>query len=213
MKYNEIIYSIREQIREIVDDSNIDNREIIFYVNLLRSELIRNQLNQRNRVIDEEIKQNLNVDLVTHEALCTPSVNVLRSTEPIPNTINLHHKNTIYKISSTDVTDIPFSLVSFNRFPFTGYDYPNLIYCTLDTENYLYLKSSNNLIDLMNNVDVTLILENPFDVQNFSDNFDLDTFDYPLKNEGFLKIMQEVIKILLNKLRIPEDTDNDAESR
>lgn len=213
MLYTEIIYSIRERLREIIDDSNIDDREIIFYVNNLKNKLYRNLYNQRSRIVDEEIKQDLNVTLELKEELCKNNIIVLKSKNPLPKTMMLNHKNAIFKISSFDVTDISFSLVSFNRFPYTGYKHPKLIYATVDNNNYLYLKSSNKLMNMMEEVEITLILENPLDIEKYDGTFDLDTFEYPLNSNFFPEIQEQVIQILASKLQIPEDKNNDSESR
>ena len=83
----EAIYDIREKLRQTIDDSNIDDREIIFELNNQRSLFYRNQYNQRNRVIDEEIKQSLCISLqqVSNDEFGADSnCTILRSTNKLP---------------------------------------------------------------------------------------------------------------------------------
>lgn len=223
MLYTEVIYSIREKLREIVDDSNIDDREIIFEVNNQRSLFYRNEYNKNNRTVDEEIKQVLCVDLeeASNDECCVDSdCTVLRSTVPIPGLIELHHMNTLFKVSSTTIGSKPFSLVSYNQFPFVGYGKYNErdIFVTKHPNGRLYFKSTDRLHKFLEKVSVTVILEDPLDIQNFldcngDDCFDLLTFEYPIKGHVLAYITPQVLKSLSIKFQIPEDKTNDAESK
>ena len=224
MKYNEIIYDIREALRQTIDDSNIDDREIIFQVNIQRSLFYRNQYNQRNRIIDEDIKQRLFVPISkVDENLCiSTDCTTLRSTIPIPKSIELHHKNAILNVSSTTITNKNFSLVNWTNFLFSGNSRysKNEVFVSLNTDGYLYLKVSNKLAKFIDTLLVDVILENPLEVKDFvdcnstsNDCFNLDTFDYPIKQYAYATIKDVVVNTFINKLNIPEDKKNDAESQ
>lgn len=223
MLYTEVIYSIRERLRQTIDDSNIDDREIIFEVNNQRSLFYRNEYNKRNRVIDEEIKQTLCVDLQeasADECNCDSNCTVLRSTVPIPTVIELHHKNALLKVSSTLVGDTPFSLVSYNQFPYVGQSkYSNKEVFVTQHNGYLYFKSKSKLHRFLDKASVEVILENPLDIKDFLDCpssqncFNEDTFEYPIKAYVFAYISERVVNVFINKLNIPEDKLNDAESQ
>lgn len=224
MDYSKVIYSIRERIKQLVDDSSINNKEILFHVNTQRALFYRNQYNQRNRIVDEEIKQLLNVTMTqAPDEICGSGVNcyVIKSTKKIPATIELHHKNALFKATSNELTQYPFSIVTWNQFPYVSLNKysKNEIFVALAPDGYLYAKSANKLIKFVTTILLTAILEDPTDVKNFTlcpDNtsgcFDLDTFDYPIKSYAFAYIMEQVIKIFLGKLQTPEDEENDSES-
>lgn len=224
MKYNEIIYSIRESLRETVDDSNIDDREIIFNVNNQRALFYRNQYNQRNKIIDEDIVQFLYIPVseVDTDFCNDTSCTILRSTNPIPNAIELHHKNAILNISSTDILAKQFSFVNWKAFLFSGngkYS-KNEVFVALHPNGYLYLKAKNHLAKFIDKITVEMILENPLEIKNFLDCnnedancFDLDTFEYPLKSYAFAYIKPQVLQSLSIRFQIPEDLKNDAESK
>jgi hypothetical protein len=225
MLYNEIIYSIREQLRQTIDDSNIDDREIIFNINIQRSLFYRNQYNQRNRIIDEDIKQNLYVKLQeSSEDLCsTTDCTIIRSVNPLPKSIELHHKNAILGVSSTNISSKQFSLVNWTNFIYSGNSRysKNEVFVSVNTDGYLYLKVSNKLAKFINTVIVQMILENPLDIKTFvncgdtvsTDCFDLETFEYPIKQYAFAYIKEQVVNTFINKLSIPEDKQNDGESQ
>jgi hypothetical protein len=224
MKYNEVIYSIREKLREVVDDSNIDDREIIFEVNNQRALFYRNEYNKNSRAVDEEIKQTLCVSLeeASDDECCIDSdCTILRSTIPLPNLLELHHKNTLLRVTSTQLGTKPFSLVSWNQFPFSGNSKYNSkeVYVSKHNNGYLYFKSSNRLHKFLEKVSVQVILEDPLDIKDFmdcasgTDCFNLDTFNYPIKAHVLAYITPQVLKSFAFKLQIPEDLENDAESK
>lgn len=222
MKYTEVVYSIRERIRQLADDSDVDNREIIFHVNQQRALFYRNQYNQRNRTVDEEIKQLLRFEMAQDSIEeCGESKNcyIIKSVKPLPATIELHHRNAIFKITSTSKTAVPFSIVSWNEFPYQGLGKysQNELFATVGPDNHIYIKSSNKLIKFVESILVTAILENPLDIENYTPCpngetcFDLDSFEYPIKGYAYAYIQDKVVNIFVNKLQVPQDEENDSE--
>lgn len=223
MLYTKVIYSIRERLRQLVDDSDIDDREILFNVNNQRALFYRNQYNQRNRIVDEEVKQLLNVTMEqAPDEVCGNGVNcfLIKSTKPIPSTLELHHKSAVFKATSKELTGYPFSIVTWNQFPYTSLNKytKNEIFVSIGPDGYLYAKSSNKLIKFVETILMTMILEDPTDIKDFIlcptgvGCFDLDTFDYPIKAYAFAQIVEQVMTVFLGKLQTPEDEENDSES-
>lgn len=220
MLYQEAIYNIREKLRQLIDDSDIDDREILFELNNQRSLFYRNEYNKRNRVIDEEIKQTLcvPVQLVDDDECCSDTdCTILRSVDPLPDTIELHHKNAILSVSSTTIGDIPFSLVTYNQFPYSGNGKYSKSQIFVSQHNgYLYFKTFNNLHKLLEKISVTVILENPLDIQDWldckgDDCFDETIFEYPIKGYSYAYVVPQVLNAFIAKLNIPEDRVNNAE--
>lgn len=223
MTYNEVVYSIRERLRQNTDDTDITNRQIIFEVNNQRALHYRNEYNNLNRSIDEEIKQILRFTMVQdsdEECGTGTSCYVMKSTQQLPPTLTLHHKNAIFKATALVKTSLPFSIVSWNEFPYQGLGRftKNEVFITVGPDNYIYMKSGSKLIQFVTSVLVTALLENPLDIQDYklcpddAECQDLDTFVYPIKAHAFAYISDKVVNTLLNKLQVPEDEENDSET-
>ena len=54
-KVNEIIYDVREAVRQTVDDSDISDRYILYLYNIKRSKYLRQDLNNLLKTIDISI--------------------------------------------------------------------------------------------------------------------------------------------------------------
>lgn len=217
MLLTEAIYNIREKLKQLVDDSGIDDREIIFELNNQRALFYRNQYNQRNRVIDEDIKQTISMALSETKEIsdCETSMcYVLKSTLRIPDVIELHNKNAVLRAYG-DIGMRPFSIVSWNQFQFAGRgDYGKKeVYISIKN-GYVYVKSFNKLHRLMTNVYLDVILEDPTDIKDYcvsSDCYDQDTFEYPIKSYAYAYITPQIINAFIQKLQMPEDELNNSE--
>ena len=219
MLIREAIYSIREKLRQMIDDSSIDDREIIFELNNQRALFYRNQYNQRNRVIDEDIKQTISLTLAETTSISgceTASCTVLKSTSKLPRTIELHHKNALIRAYG-DIGHKPFSVISWNQFFYSGNgEYSKKEVFVSVKGDYIYVKSFSKLHKLMTKIYLDVILEDPLDIKDYcpdSENcFDIDTFEYPIKSYAFKYIEAQVINSFINKLQMPEDKTNNAEN-
>ena len=218
--YNEIIYSIREGIRQHTSDSDIDDRQIIFEFNLQRALWYRNEYNKKNTSIDDQVKQTICLELEKASASecdcfendCT----ILRTNKKIPKLLDLRDKISISKVTFNDITGMPLSFVSYNKFPFTGngpYN-KNTVFATLHPNGYIYLKSANPSFKLIKNIAVTAILEDPLDARNFSCNgeecFSSDQ-EYPVKSHIIAYIKNTVIEGFIRQLAMPKDLINNSQ--
>lgn len=220
--YNEIIYSIREGIRQHTTDSDIDDRQIIFEFNLQRAFWYRREYNKKNVSIDDQIKQTICIDLEeSSRSECDCEQNncfILKTKTKIPKVLDLRDKPSISKITFNDVLNVPLSFVSYNKFPFVGngkYN-KNHVFATLHPNGYLYLKSSNNNFMMIEKIAVTLVLENPLDAKKFNnceDNtpcFDYDQ-EYPVKSHIIAQVKEEVINKFIRQLQMPKDLNNNSQ--
>jgi hypothetical protein len=218
--YNEIIYSIREGIRQHTSDSDIDDRQIIFEFNLQRALWYRNEYNKRNKTIDDQAKQTICLNLVkssADECGCNEDTDctILKSVQKLPPVLDLHDKLAISKVTANDMVSKPLSFVSYNKFPFTGngpYNKDN-VFVTYHPNGHIYLKSSNPTFLLMNRIAVTLILEDPLDAKEFTCNegpcFNPNK-EYPVISHIISYIKDIVIKIFIQQLQVPKDQINNA---
>ncbi len=220
--FNEVIYSVRERIRQHTDDSDIDNRQILFELNIQRGLFYRNEYNKNNRTIDDEIKQIICVPLihaVPEDCGCSDDCKYLRSTIKLPTFIELHDKNAITAIKSSKIGSIPFTFVPYNKFPFVGNNKfnKNAVFVTLHPSGYLYLKSANPNYLLINKVTVQGVFENPLEASKLcdGDNCPNDIMEsvYPVKSYVLAYIMDIIVQLFINKLSLPKDLTNNSNER
>jgi len=213
MTLNEIIYTIRESVRRYTLDSTIDDREIIFQVNLYRALYFRNEYNKNYRDVIETNKQTACVKLIEFEN-CT-----LISEKELPRFIELHEKPSISRITSAKQTNIPFDIVSFTKLPFTGNGRFNKknVFVSLTPEGKMIVKSDNKQLPMLTKLLVTGVFENPLDLQDFKcdleetqECFSFDT-QYPIAPHTFVYVIQNVTNYFLAKLQIPVDSANNAD--
>jgi hypothetical protein len=227
MTATEIIYAIREKLKAYTDDTKYTDAYIFFLINLKRALYIRREYNQQQRKIDQEVAQTICMELEEVDSSVCPECQELSSNEcsvirtvlKLPNTIELHNRQTILKISSIGVFDKPFSLIDINRMPYIGESrYENkFIYAAYHSNGYIYLKSSLNFIRTLTHISVTALFENPDDISKFqcspTDNtpcFDFENTNYPI--EGWMAdvVISDIVQELSRLKGIPEDNTNNA---
>lgn len=218
--YNEIIYSIREGIRQHTSDSDIDDRQIIFEFNLQRALWYRNEYNKKNTSIDDQVKQTICFELekaTASECDCIESeCEILRTKNKMPKVLDLRDKSAISKVTFNNITDMPLSFVSYNKFPYSGngpYN-KNTVFATLHPNGYIYLKSANPNFKLIENIAVTAVLEDPLDAKDFSCNFKScfnPKEEYPVKSHIIAYIKNTVIEGFIRQLTMPKDLINNSQ--
>ncbi len=195
MTLTEISYLILESIREghIVDDERLDLRIIKDWINMKRSQYLKNMrgsgtngnLNPNN-MIGLNLYQKIPVTVEVKDPVTaagnypftnatTQSYKIIESTSTIPTIIDGKSGPMIMSIESEDEMKIPFSHVSYDQMRFSGNGRFNsgLIFGAI-RDNKLWFKY-NSFFDTYTNVIVRAILENPTDL----DGYDEDTDEYP----------------------------------
>lgn len=215
MTLNELIYTVRESIRRYTLDSTVDDREIIFQINLHRALYFKNELNKNYRDALETNKQTICLNVSPYEKdNC-----VLISNQTLPKFIELHESPSISRITSYLQHDIPFDIVSFNKFPFAGNGRFNKknVFITLTPESKLFLKSGNPQLSMIDKILVTGVFENPLALQDFKcdleqseECFSYDK-EYPLAPHAFIYFLPNITNYFLNKLQIPVDQSNNSD--
>lgn len=121
---NEIAYDLLTIVRpQLSDDTDIDIRQIKFWIKNQRALWLRNELN-RKRTIDEDVIQTLCADIeeVDSSDCCDIIIDcpILRTKKKIPRLIELHNKNAIVRIGPVDKKAKPFSYIDYSRVPWVG---------------------------------------------------------------------------------------------
>jgi hypothetical protein len=223
MTQNELVYSIREAIRQDVDDSDIDNREILFEINIQRALYYTNEFNKNNRSFDEDVTQAICMKLeVADKSDCGCQLSgctVMRTVKPLPPTLKLHTSNAIVRVTGIDAFSKNMSFVPFSRILYVGdgkFDQDH-VYVTQHANGHLYLKSSNNLVKLMEYIYVVAVFENPLDAADFTDcNTEASCYSadsqYPMKANVLAYIKDLIVNRFTRKLSVPEDKANNADN-
>jgi hypothetical protein len=224
---NEISYDLLTLVRpQLSDDSELDLRQIKFWVNNTRSLFIRNELNKK-RSIDSDLVQTLCVELECVDAsdCCDVDLDVpiLRSTKKIPDPIELHSKQAIVRVGPLNKKAQAFSHVAYDRVPYVGNGRfnKNLVFSFMH-DGYLYVISNNPAYENLAAVALRGVFEDPTEAAGFKDCTNqnepcyTDDSNYPIK-AWMIPAMKEAI--LKSNLMIQAqaevqsaDTSNDANS-
>lgn len=221
---NELIYDILEDLRShhIVDDEDIDERQVIHKLNVQRSLWIRNELNKPGRSIDPFTVQSLGcVDLEVADTSECPDLpvgcSILRTKCEIPKTVELHQRNAITKVGSIDKLDYFFSFVSYQQAIFSGNGKYNSksIFAFLHN-NKMYFKVNDAQKKLLRKINIMGIFEDPTSVENFCNQDKTKCFSkddpYPISSWMLPMVKQQILNDYIRSIQLPEDNTNDANS-
>ena len=224
MVLSKLVYDVIEQVNSFSDDSELDERYIMYLYGIKRSKYLRQDLNNFNRSYDNSIQQTLCLDMeevsMNSCGLDLDCDKIMRSKQPLPKPLELHTKPAIVNIKPTNRISLPFNFITKERMYYMeGSLFPNNIYCFIDTDNYIYLYSLNEGYKLIECLTVTGVFEDPLELKNYKDCcgcekptecFDEMTSDYPLQPHYIDLIRNEIVQAIIGKLNIPEDKINDS---
>jgi hypothetical protein len=212
--------TLHSQLDEMLNVTNSDSVfEPLYYTDLIneqRSLFIRNEYN-KNRTIDPNIQQELpclELELVDPHNCCVPvpiGCKILRTKEPIPNTIEFHHTKGITSVGPIIITAKRFALIDYNRVPYigNGRTTANTIYAFL-YDKYIYIISKDPSVQLLSKISVRGIFEDPTELEQFTNCSTGGTcwsYDspYPLNQWMWAYIKEQLRQQLLVKRQIPVD--------
>lgn len=202
---NEIAYDILSAVRpQLSDDTELDVRQIKFWIKNQRALLLRNEIN-RNRTIDSDVQQSLCVDLECVDAsdCCDVEVgdSILKSVQAIPETIEMHNTKAITKVGPLNKKKESFSFIEYDRVPFvTSAKYTgNMVYAFLYNK-HLYIHTTNPRYHSLSAVALRGVFENPEAASDFKDCGDQttacynDNTPYPINTWMIPHIKQIILK-------------------
>ncbi len=228
MTADKIIYDIKEQLKETVDDSELDPRYILYLYDIKRAKYLRQELNKMQRVVDNGSVQTLCIDTEPISAdECNISLsckNIVRTTKTIPEPIQLHLGSAIIRIAPANKLQKPFNFISRERAVFAGNSsFPNSVYAFIGDDNYIYITSESDAVNLLECVSISGIFQNPLDLENYATCcgcstesnkcIDFSTIDYPIPAHLIDIIREEIVKDLLINKKLHEDKKNDSDDQ
>lgn len=224
MTATEIIYAIREKLNAYTDDSKYKDEYLMFLINLKRAAYIRREYNQLQRTFDTDILQSICMELEeVDSSVCLEcqeigcdNCQVIRTVKKVPNTIELHSRSSIIKVSPMGVFDKPFSLVNMFKMPYAGdgkYE-DKYVFASVHPNGHIYLKSKQNFYRSLGYINVIALFENPDDVAEFkcngADCYSNIESNYPIEGWMVDFIITEIVNELANLKQLPTDVTNDA---
>ncbi len=222
---SQLTYDIREAVKQIQDDSELDDRYIMYLWGLKRSKYLRNDLNNLQKTVDISILQSLCLELeevdINQCGIDYDCGTIMRTKQKIPKPIELHLKTALTSVRPTNRIAIPFNFVNKEKAIYSKYSpYNNAVYAFLDSDMYLYVISEVETVKLIECITVEGIFEDPLELSKYSNCcgcvnavtcFDPMTTQYPLQPHHIDNIREEIIKSLIRGLQIPEDKINNAD--
>jgi len=225
-KLKEIVYDVREALKEYTDDSELDNRYIKYLYNIKRAKYLRQELNNYSKTVDLSITQTfcLSMELVDGDECGDDCPKLLRSNKPLPKPLELHSKVAITSVKPTTRIGVPFNFITKDKIAYLdGAQFATGLYAFLDNDNYMYVYSLSDAYKLLECITITGIFENPLELSNYSTCCDCDDTisvcynedenDYPLQPHFIDLIKSEIVNDLARLKVIPEDIENDANDK
>lgn len=225
---NDLIYQIYEDLQISSDDTTIDRRLVEDLIKNNRAIWLRNHINKHN-YIDDNILQAVYFKLEIVDRIdsgceqISSGCTILRSTQQIPNAIELNNQKAIARISSLDILGIPIDFIEYDHAIYWGNGRFNRNrLAAFIKSNYLYIiHNENPEFKLLEKIKAYIVAEDPRELENYTNcetNESCWTSNsrYPLN----LHIWQQFIKPnVLNELvskkqfsRDPSNNSNDDQA-
>lgn len=218
--YRELVYLISDLAKSISDDTMINEMHIAFLVNKYRTYLFRQKYDKNaNTKIPQSAYQTICVKLqeTSFKQECSDNC-LLRNSEDLylksVKEIPTIFYPCIVKIVAKNVFNSKITMIGTDRMGYVGHNkwLKNTIYATVDTDNHLYLKSSNSSLYekkgdenlVVDRVYLTAVFDNPEEAYNMASCGDdgcqviCDFLDAEFPFEGALET--QLISLVLNEL-------------
>jgi len=220
---NQLTFDILELVRgnSISDDIEIDERQIIYHINNQRALWLKREMEKPGAEIDQNIEQDLGcVELTTADSAECCDIEsgcvLLRTKKKIPKTLKFgSSENNITRVGPVDKITTPFNFVPYGRAVYSGHGKytKDLIYAYL-LNDYIYIKTSDKIAQLMEYINVRGVFEDPTAVSAFIDCdnqscFSLDD-EYPIHTYIIPYIKEQILNQLGMAMKFPKDDSNDS---
>ena len=214
--YRELVYLILDELKGISDDFSYTQDHIMFLLDKYRGFILKQRYSDIRKVIPESNYQTICLDLIEVPSIsyevCGNS-NYLRSKEKIPYLMNIGTPR-VYPI---DYYSGEITLISRDRMRYVGYNkyLQNIIYCSINPDNYLYFKSPNPQFLYLKKVRFTGVFQNTLDAAKLScdNNETCNTIDkqFPLEEALIPQVVELIVKELSAAIYKPNDNHNNAD--
>lgn len=214
-KYSELVYMVLDEIKGMSDDYSFNEDHVIFLLDKYRGFLLKQRYSDIKKQIPESNYQTISLELVQVPAIsgepCEGGV-YLRSKDKIPFLMQIG----VPRVYPTDYYQGDITYVSRDRMRYVGGNkyLKNIIYCSINPDNYLYFKSSNPQFLYLESVKFTGIFQDSRKASKLGDtennSCDILNSTFPLEDALIPPIIELVVKELLGADYRPADSVNNA---
>ena len=212
--YKELIYICLDLLKNKSDDSFYTEDHVIYLLDKFRIVLLEQKYSKTNMAIDDANYQTLCIPLQRDDDFSDLLCNtILKSSIKIPNIMN----SSFLKIEPIKGIATNFTYVTWNRFPYTGYNewLQNIIYFS-DNNNYIYAKSNNPQFRELKSIKCKGVFTDTKEASKLQCDYNEDTSCnilekvYPIEEGLIASLIELVIKELSTGLYKPSDDENNA---
>lgn len=215
----EIIYSVKESVKSFSDDSDISLEYLKYKVETTRAMLLAQRFSSRSFIIPNVIRQHFyhTLELSEENEFVSGLGSVLRTVNPIQVPLEPFNLKNNIRITSGSYSDISFTFVDTNRFPYVGRSKwnSNQIYVCLGSDFRLYFTSNNPKVKMIEQVKLSEVTASPeaaypYTIE-YNPSVDFEDVTYPLNSELIVELTDIIIKHLQIPIASREDKQNDSQ--
>lgn len=213
--YRELVYLVLDELKLASDDSTFTEDHVVFLLNRYRTFLLKQRYSDIKKQIPDSNYQSICMDLIQVPAIsgepCEGGT-YLRSSVKVPIPMQIGSP----KVTPIDYYQGEITYVSRERMRYVGYNrfLPNIIYCSIGPDQYLYFKSFNPQYLYLEKVKFTGIFENAEKASELecgtSDICDILDKEFPIEDSLISPLIELVLKELAGPAWKPQDDTNNA---
>ena len=212
--FNEIAYLIYDKLGISSDDSKIEIDHILFMMKNYRTYLLKQQYTDAKRLIPQTNYQNIHLDI---EQITDCIVdNKVKSVQKVPSLINLNGSEAVIITPQEDLfNSLEWTFITEQRFKVVGFNkwLSRIIYFTVGSDEYLYLKSINPDFKYLKKIMVSALFDDPIKAAELSsEGQDCDVLNtpFPLEEPLIPVLIDLIVEKLTPVVYKPEVESNNA---
>lgn len=205
---------VLDELKGFSDDFSYTEDHVSFLLTKARGLLLKQQYKDIKKEIPESNFQTICLDLIEVPAIAGEECagTYVRSKQKIPKAMGIVSP----RVYAEDYYQGEITYVSRERMRYVGYNrwLPNIVYCSLGPDGYLYFKTSNPQFHYLEKARLTGVFENPEEASELDCNSDnqCDILDreFPIEEALVPQLIQLVVKELSGAVYRPKDPINSA---
>ena len=214
--YKHLVYLVLDELKLISDDATFTEDHVIILLNKYRTFLLKQRYADIRKQIPDSNYQSIGISVenVTVELSAPYTIgNYLKSSIQVPIPMQIGSA----KVTPVDYYQGEITLVSRERMRYVGFNrfLPNIIYCSIGPDKYMYFKSANPDILNLTQVQFTGIFEDAQKAIELDSNntgtFDILDKEFPIEDSLVSPLVELVTKELAGPSWKPQDDSNNAE--
>lgn len=217
MTKKELIYTVFEKLKINSDDMDITEEFVSFLIDSKRAMLLKQKFDAKPWAMPVETKQELCMSLELTDKVDGFKLagTILRTIQSLPPSIKIKGKEGPVTVRKYDSSSIHINIIPLERIPFIGSNpfTAQMIYGAIDYDNRFYLISESGKINMMTDIKISDIFEDPSAASKMEcNNIVGEAWDkqYPVELSMVDDIIKMVVQELSRTLQIPDDSDNNA---